>query len=82
MAKEKTRLERAFEIYLRLKGFTRATRQPRLRQYRDLMAMGKDSLTLDIHLDDHYFVAHRDEYGYYVNRDEFRVILKGLRSGT
>jgi len=82
MAKDKIRLERALEIYLRLKGFYRATRQARLRQFFDLMGMNKDSPTADIHLSDHYFVAFRDESGYYVTRDEFRVILQGLRSRT
>jgi hypothetical protein len=82
MTKDRIRLERAFEIYLRLKGFDRATRQTRLQKYGDLMAMGKGSQTVDIHLDDHYFVAHRDESGYYITRDEFRVILQGLQPGA
>jgi len=82
MARDRIRLARALEIYLRLKGFDRATRQTRLQKHYELMALGKASLTADIHLDDHYFVAHRDESGYYVTRDEFRVILQGLRPGT
>jgi len=80
MARDKIRLQRAFEIYLRLAGFDRATRDARLRRFSDMMAMGRDSPTIDIHLDDHYFVACRDESDCYVTRDEFRVILQGLGS--
>ena len=82
MDRDRVRLERALEIYLRLAGFDRAARQARFQEYCDLLGMSSDSLTADIHLSDYYFVAHRDESGYYVTRDQLRVLLQGLRPGT
>ena len=80
MAGDRIRLERAFEIYLRLSGLDRVTRKARLEDYCELLALNGDAATADIHLRDYYFVASRDERGLYVERDEFRAILKELRS--
>jgi hypothetical protein len=82
MDRDRVRLERALEIYLRLAGFDRAARQARLREYCDLLGMRSNSLTADIHLSDCYFVAYRDGSGLYLTRDQFRIILQGLGSRT
>src|SRR5215469_5951585 len=50
MDRDRVRLERALEIYLRLAGFDRAARQARFQEYCDLLGMSSDSLTADIHL--------------------------------
>jgi len=82
MEGDRIRLEWAFEIYLRLSGHDRLSRKNRLKTYGELMALNRDRTTADIHIHDYYFVAHRDERGFYVERDQFRAILKELRAQT